>query len=85
MNPTENPRKRGLALPESIPDSEAERTREAKQLLAKLEDGDDRLLTSWEVLLIAELGEGKACTRVRLKELREAMRRVERIKNEKKG
>lgn len=59
-----------------IPDTETERVEEAKQLLSKLKTGDRLKLTTWELTLVEELGEGKACTRIRLKELREAMERL---------
>lgn len=79
MNPTVNPRKRGLDLPESIPATEAERTEEANRLVCQLREwGDEawKQLTGWEVEVLNDLNDGKACTRVRLKEVREAVARI---------
>lgn len=67
----------GLGLPDPIPSTEAERTAEAERLIAELVDRKAfHHLTTWEVELVDELKQGKACTRVRLKELREALKRI---------
>lgn len=65
-----------LKMPKPIPDSEADRTAEAAELLGKLESEDVVKMTSWEVELTVALEEGKACTRIRLKELRELVARL---------
>lgn len=65
-----------LKMPKHIPDSEAERTEEGCELMAQLTDSDVPLMTTWEVQMICELKEGKACTKIRLKELRECVERI---------
>lgn len=65
-----------VRMAKPIPSTEAERAEEAKQLIAKLRHEDIPKLTTWEVALVNELEEGKACTRIRLKELREAISRI---------
>lgn len=65
-----------VRMAKPIPETESERLEEAKQLLAKLKTGDRLKLTTWELTLVEELGEGKACTRIRLKELRAAIERL---------
>lgn len=65
-----------LRMPLPVPDSERDRMEEAVGLLKKLIPDDQVKLTTWEVVLVDELREGKACTRIRLKELREAVHRI---------
>jgi len=65
-----------VRMSKPIPENEADRAEEAKQLIAKLRPDDMPKLTTWEVTLIEELASGKAATRIRLKELREAVERI---------
>ena len=76
MTQSENQRMKVVRMSKPIPDSEADRSEEAKQLIAKLRPEDVPNLTTWEVELVKELAEGKAATRIRLKELREAVERI---------
>ena len=77
--------KKPLVMPKPIPDNEDDRVAEATELLAKISHSDIYLLTSWELELVDELREGKACTRIRLKELRDAVERVEKQRGEKRA
>jgi hypothetical protein len=63
-------------MPKPLPSTETERTEEAQKLIARLTPEDTVKLTTWEVTLVAELREGKAATRIRLKDLREAVHRI---------
>lgn len=74
MNQSE--RMKVVRISKPIPGSENDRQEEAKQLLAKLRIADRLKLTTWELTLVEELEEGKACTRIRLKELRDAIERI---------
>lgn len=65
-----------LKMPKPIPDNEADRTAEAAGLMNQLTETDIPKMTSWEVELVVSLREGKACTRIRLKELRELVARL---------
>jgi hypothetical protein len=65
-----------LRMPKSIPSTEEERTAEALFLIGKLSDADEEQLTVWEVELVESLRQGYASTRIRLKELREAVHRI---------
>ncbi len=79
MNPTEQPVKRLLILPEPIPDSEEDRTKEATRMLVAIRDwGPEswRLLTTFEAEVETELTDGKATTRVRFKIVRDAYDRI---------
>lgn len=66
-----------LKFPKPIPDSESDRVAESIELLKKITDADASRLTTWEVELIDSLSQGMACTRIRLKELRECVARIE--------
>ena len=74
MNQSE--RMKVVRMSKPIPENEADRAEEAKQLIAKLRPEDIPKLTTWEVVLVTEMEEGKAATRIRLKELREAVERI---------
>jgi hypothetical protein len=79
MNPTQQPVKRPLVLPEPIPDTEAERTVEGLHLIGVLKDLTKdwkQELTSWELDVVNGVLDGKACTRVRLTEIRGAVARL---------
>ena len=79
MNPTTQPVKRPLVMPEPIPDSEAERTEQANAMLMKLRvtgPADWNQLTTFEAQIESELSEGRACTRVRFEIVRDAYKRI---------
>ena len=63
-------------MPEPMSHSESERTEEAQRLLAQLTNDDLVKLTTWELQNIEDLREGKATTGVRLRELRDTVRRI---------
>jgi hypothetical protein len=65
-----------LRMKKPIPDNETDRCLEAVDLISKLKPEDMPRLTTWEVTLIEELNKGLACTRIRLKDLREAVSRL---------
>lgn len=65
------------SIEDALPTTEAERTEEVHALLSRLTAEDTPNLTTWETQMIAELLEGKAATKIRLKELREAVKRIE--------
>jgi hypothetical protein len=76
--------KKPLMMPKPIPDSEDDRVAEAMILLAKISHLDMPLLTTWELEMIDAIRDGKAVTRIRLKELREAVERIEKQRAEKR-
>jgi len=81
VNPTTQPVKRPLVMPEPIPDSEEERTKEATRMLCEIRDwGPDAWyqLTTFEAEVETELTEGKATTRVRFQIVREAYNRIKK-------
>lgn len=85
MNPTQRGpvgvRKPGLNLPRSIPDTEEERGKEARELIAEVRNlGDEawKRWTTWELEILGDLNDGRACTRVRLMEIRDAVERIKR-------
>jgi hypothetical protein len=63
-------------MPKPVPSTEQERTEEALALIGKLVPEDMAKLTTWEVTLVEELKDGKAATRIRLKDLRECVHRL---------
>jgi uncharacterized protein YqfB (UPF0267 family) len=65
-----------LRMKKPIPDSESDRCLESVDLIAKLKPEDMAKLTTWEVGLVEDLSVGKACTKIRLKELRECIERI---------
>ena len=68
-------------MPESVPDSEEERAEQANMLVVELRNlGPDAWneLTTFEVEVLSDLNDGKACTRVRFKIIREAAARIKK-------
>jgi len=70
------PQKKPLVMPKPIPSSETERVAEAMELLGQIRDEDIVKLTTWEVEMIDSIHQGRAVTRIRLKDLRDAVARI---------
>jgi hypothetical protein len=68
---------RMFEMPKPMPSTDEERTVEAQSLLARLLPEESKLLTTWEFQLVEELKAGKAATKIRLKELRDVVKRIE--------
>jgi hypothetical protein len=67
---------RVTSIAEALPTTEEERTNEARALLAHIREEQYPLLTTWERELVHDLADGKAATKIRLKELREIVKRL---------
>jgi hypothetical protein len=65
-----------VRMSKPIPDSETDRTAEAILLIKRITDSDIPKLTTWELELVDSLREGRAATRIRLKELRAVLERL---------
>jgi len=66
-------------MPDPIPDSEGERTEEVLRLInevRRLGPEAEKEWTSWELQILSELNDGRACTRIRFKEIREGAKRI---------
>ena len=68
--------KKPLVMPKPVPSSEADRLAEAVELLTQIKDEDIVKLTTWELETIDSIREGRAVTRIRLKDLRECVERI---------
>jgi hypothetical protein len=73
-----NPTKKGrvVEMSKPIPDTEAERTEEARDLVSMIPEDRYKELTSWEFQTINEIKEGKASTSFRLREIRQIIKRL---------
>lgn len=78
LNPTH--KDKIVAMDEPLPDSEDERTREALHLCDLISRDDYSQLTSWELQTIQDVKNGKAATKVRLREIRQAVKRLQKSK-----
>jgi hypothetical protein len=65
-----------VRMSKPIPDNETDRTAEAILLIKRITDDDIPKLTTWEMELVGSLREGRAATRIRLKELRAVLERL---------
>jgi hypothetical protein len=74
INPEQ--KRRIVELDKPLPDSEDERTQEALELCKIISFGNDSELTTWEMQTVRDVEEGKAATRVRLRELRQIVKRL---------
>lgn len=77
-----------LNIPAPIPNNEADRTMEGNRLIVEIEQfGPEawKELTTWEVQTILSIKEGSACTRIRLKELRDAHARLKTLHGDDKN
>jgi hypothetical protein len=75
MNPTH--KARIVEMSKAIPDSEADRTEEARELVSMIPEELYPKLTSWEMQTISEIKEGKASTKFRLTEIRQIVKRLQ--------
>jgi hypothetical protein len=64
-----------IQMPKRMPTTEIERTEEALELIASIQSKFSEL-TSWELQIVQDIKEGKAATNIRLRELREAVKRI---------
>ena len=64
------------SIEEAIPHSESDRTEEALKLINSLGEDDLLKLTTWELQVIEDISKGRAATKIRLMELREAVKRI---------
>jgi hypothetical protein len=60
----------------AMSEREDERTEEAQRLCSLISDEDNSNLTTWELQTVTDIREGKAATRVRLRELRGIVKRI---------
>lgn len=65
-----------LKMLKPIPDNEQDRVAESYRLLAKIQPEDVASMTTWEREMVEEIKQGRAVTRIRLKELREMVERI---------
>jgi len=74
-----NPTQKGelVLMEKAIPESEDERTEEARRLCALISDDDGPKLTTWELQTIQDVLGGKAATKIRLREIRAVVKRLQ--------
>jgi hypothetical protein len=71
------PNRPGIVVMEEVmSDREDERTEEAQRLCSMISDEDNASLTTWELQTVTDVRDGKAATRVRLRELRAIVKRL---------
>jgi hypothetical protein len=75
MNPTQ--KGHVVEMSKEIPESETDRTEEAQDLVAMIAESDHPKLTTWEMQTVNEVREGKASTKLRLRELRQIVKRLQ--------
>lgn len=74
-----NPTNKGkiIRINEVLPDSEDDRTAEALELCRMIVPEDYPRLTTWELQTVEDVRQGKAATKVRLRELRQIVKRLQ--------
>jgi hypothetical protein len=74
-----NPTRKGaiINMEKPLPDSEDDRTAEALALCDLISPEDYPKISTWELQTIQDVKAGKAATKVRLREIREVVKRLQ--------